>query len=101
MMTRTDKQPLRRKAQRTEASLGQTFKWITPSCPHCDGPLYSQVNEVTESDDGTDYASGVDVHCANAKCDATVHPNDTQSTWQPLIDRIVRTINRRYYFKRS
>lgn len=101
MMTPTDKQPLRRKEQRTEASIGLVLKWSRPCCPNCDGPLYSQVDELTESDDGTCYASNVDVYCHDPKCNDTVHPSDTQSTWQPIIDRIVRAINRRYYFKGS
>ncbi len=98
-MTPFDKQPLRPVAQRTLARFNQVFTWIRPCCPHCGSKLWSQVDELTEAGDGTAYASSVYLVCTDEACDATVRPNDTQSTWKPIIDRVLRAINRQYYFQ--
>lgn len=69
-------------------------------CPHCDSAMQAEVTGCVESD-GFWSADAVDIACTDDKCESLMPgPNDTQSLWQPIIDRIVAYINSRWHFGR-
>jgi len=46
-------------------------------------------------------ADTVDIACTDDKCESMMPgPNDTQSLWQPIIDRITADINSKWHFGR-
>jgi hypothetical protein len=93
-----DTQPPKPISQRTYARIGQTTRWKHPCCPHCGAVLIAQVNGITQHEDESWYADDVSLMCSDGECQAEIHPNDTQDTWQPIFTAITRALNRRYFY---